>query len=166
MSTINPVITNQTVQNPNFKGERKTKLVSVSQGDGYEARVYETEASTGKKWGVGIASYFVPGLGQAINGQWGKAAGFFGGSILSGVLAYTGAMKPLIDMAKSDILESVKNGKQLPKSSKGGVPLMVIGVLGTIGTTIWSIVDAVKNAKSETTQIIPKNNTQNVNKVV
>ena len=43
---------------------------------------------------------------------------------------------------------------------------MVIGVLGAIGTTIWSIVDAVKNAKSETTQIIPKNNTQNVNKVV
>ena len=161
MSTINPVITNQTVQNPNFKGERKTRLVSVSQGDGYEARVYETDASTGKKWGVGIASYFVPGLGQAINGQWGKAAGFFGGNVLSCLLATI----PLMNIAKADMYGIIKNGKPMPGTSKSGVPLMAIGVLGAIGTSIWSIVDAVKNAKTETTQIIPKNNTQNVNKV-
>ncbi len=137
---VNPVITSQAVQNPNFKGERKTKLVSVSQGDGYEARVYETEALTGKKWGVGIASYFIPGLGQAINGQWGKAAGFFGGSVLSG--GYVG----------------------LGIIAKERVPI-AMGGLAALGITIWSIVDAVKNAKSETTQIIPKNNTQNVNMV-
>ena len=147
MSTINPVITNQTVQNTNFKGERKTRLVSVSQGDGYEARVYETDASTGKKWGVGIASYFLPGLGQAINGQWGKAAGFFGGYLFSGILT------------------SISLSKMTFNHSKSGALTALIGGLGAIGTCIWSIVDAVKNAKSETTQIIPKNNTQNVNKV-
>lgn len=45
------------------------------------------EASGGKKWGVGLGSFFLPGLGQAINGQWGKAAGFFGGSIAATVVA-------------------------------------------------------------------------------
>ena len=44
---------------------------------------YKTEASKGKKWGVGIASAFISGLGQAINGEWGKALAFFGGSILA-----------------------------------------------------------------------------------
>lgn len=44
------------------------------------------EASTGKKWGVGLASAFLTGSGQAINGQWGKAAGFFGGAIGAGML--------------------------------------------------------------------------------
>lgn len=42
------------------------------------------DASTGKKWGVGLGSFFLPGLGQAINGQWLKAAGFFGGSLVAG----------------------------------------------------------------------------------
>ena len=44
------------------------------------------EASTGKKWGVGIASFMVPGLGQAINGDWGKGLAFFGGALLAGML--------------------------------------------------------------------------------
>lgn len=74
------------------------------------------EASTGKKWGVGIASAFVPGLGQGINGQWGKAAGFFFGSMAAGIMA---SSIPFI-----------------------GFPL-------GLGLGIWSIVDAVKNAKSD-----------------
>lgn len=77
MSAITPIGVNSQVQSPNFKGERKTRLVSVSQRDGYEARVYETDASEGKKWVLGFASGIVPGLGQAINGQWGKSIGFF-----------------------------------------------------------------------------------------
>ena len=45
---------------------------------------YRSEASSGKKWGVGIASACISGLGQAINGEWGKALAFFGGSLLAG----------------------------------------------------------------------------------
>ena len=30
--------------------------------------IYQEEASAGKKWGVGIASFFIPGLGQALFG--------------------------------------------------------------------------------------------------
>ena len=141
MTAITPVNINSQVHNSDFKGRKKTRLVSVSQGEGYETRVYETEASTGKKWGVGIASYFIPGLGQAINGQWGKAVGFFGTYVLGGVLACAG-------LAKSG-------------ASKGGLGMVALGVASSLGASIWSIVDAVKSARTEITQIISKNNLSN-----
>ncbi len=96
--------------------------------DHYEY-TFKDEASTGKKWGVGIASAFIGGLGQAINGQWGKAAGFFAGTLATGFL--TKVNKPL-------------------------------GFISGLGVEIWSIVDAVKNAGGEYTQIVPKNQTMNI----
>jgi TM2 domain-containing membrane protein YozV len=39
------------------------------------------EASTGKKVGLGIASWILPGLGQCINGQAGKGLAFFAGAV-------------------------------------------------------------------------------------
>ncbi|MBQ7449894.1 hypothetical protein IJS77_00630 [bacterium] len=44
----------------------------------------EKQNNTSKKVGVTIASALIPGLGQAINGEWGKAAGFFFGTIAAG----------------------------------------------------------------------------------
>ena len=73
------------------------------------------EASTAKKWGVGIASCVIPGLGQLINGDVAKGAGFFCGATALGALTYVGC------------------------------PYLVIP---SLGLGIWSIVDAVKNAKS------------------
>lgn len=96
--------------------------------DRYEYTIKD-EASSGKKWGVGIGSFFLPGLGQAINGQWGKAASMFGGACI----AY---------------------GLQI----KGKSPTNMIGALGYLGMTVWSIIDAVKNASSKTKQIVPKEN--------
>ena len=113
----------------NFKANT-TRLVSIERHPDYEARTYELEASTGKKWGVGLASFFVTGLGQAINGSWGKAAGFFFSSILLALIsAFTVGRNKLI---------------------------AAISGTGAIGISIWSIIDAVKNAKSETVQIIPR----------
>ena len=40
------------------------------------------EAPAEKKLLSGLCSFFIPGLGQAINGQWGKAVGFLLGSII------------------------------------------------------------------------------------
>lgn len=117
------------VSNVNFKAQQRTKLIGVERYPDYEVRKYETEATTGKKWGVGFASYFVPGLGQAINGQWVKAAGFFFGTYGAYASMIMGAKKPF---------------------------LAIPGLLAGIGLDIWSIVNAVKNAKSEETQIIPK----------
>lgn len=78
------------------------------------------EASTGKKWGVGIASGFIPGLGQAINGEWGKAAGFFFGGI--------GAQFLTAKLTKNNIC----------------------GLIAGSCMSILSIVDAVKNVKPKT----------------
>ena len=110
-------------QNPYYKG----KLVSVKQFPDYEERKYEQEASTGKKWGVGIASAFITGLGQVINGDWGKAAGFFFGEMAVGYAA---------------------------KAVAGKAGMWI----ASVGIGIWSIVDAVKSAKSTVTEIVPHSN--------
>ena len=93
--------------------------------------VYETDGSTGKKWGVGIASAFVPGLGQAINGQWGKGFAFLAGAVLPQIIGGVAGI-----------------------SGKAGTA--ILGGLVSVGVGIWSIVDAVKGAKSTETVIMPK----------
>ena len=112
------------VNNPNFRSRIDSPLKSVQKFPDYEVRTYETEGSTGKKWGVGIASALISGLGQAINGDWGKAAGFFFGTIIAGKLGKVVAGEP---------------GK----------------MVGAAAVGIWSVIDAVKSAKSTTTQVVP-----------
>ena len=95
-----------------FKGDEKADSFDKTAS----TQNVKKAASTGKKWGVGIASFFLTGLGQAINGQWGKAAGFFFGAVAIGALV--GPVAPAL--------------------------AIMIGA----GMSILSIVDAVKNAKS------------------
>ena len=80
--------------------------------------------------GVGLASTFVPGLGQVINNDWGKGVTFFAGNI---------ALQSLYLLALL----------------RGGMPSPLAG-LGGLGLGIWSIVDAVKNSRTEIKQIILK----------
>lgn len=110
---------------PAFKGKAPVLVETRRNGD-VEERRYEVEASTGKKWGVGIASFFISGLGQAINGDWGKAAGFFIGSVVTTVAA-----------------------------TRGKLATALVAGLASLGITVASIVDAVKNAKSTEVQIVP-----------
>ena len=72
------------------------------------------KASGAKKFGVGLASAFLPGLGQAVNGQWGKGLAFFFGTGVAGAAAMLAGP---------------------------------VGLAAYAGVGIWSIVDAVKNAK-------------------
>ncbi len=92
-----------------------TLELNNAQNVSQEVEALKNQATTGKKWGVGIASGLIPGLGQAINGQWGKAAGFLAGALAASFV---------------------------PKN------LVVKGIAG-LAVGIWSIVDAVKNAKSK-----------------
>ena len=116
----------------------------VDRGNYYE-KTYTSEATKGKKWGVGLASAFVPGLGQAINGQWGKGIGFFLGT---GALYAAGMASGIIGMG----------GKNPAK----GIGAMFALSAGCLGLGIASIVDAVKNAKSEVKQIVPKEESKKV----
>lgn len=119
---ISPVSCNYSNNAIAFKA-REPKLVDVIKHENFEERKYETEASTGKKWGVGIASGCISGLGQAINGQWGKAVGFFLGACAAGAVV----------------------GKFF-----GLAGAFLVG----LGIRAFSAIDAVKNAKSTTTEIL------------
>ncbi len=132
--SIQPITSNYCNAAPVFKGTKAPVLVDVRRNGDVEERHYETEASTGKKWGVGIASSFVTGLGQAVNGDWGKAAGFFFSALGLGAISYA-------------IVRAGKHGL-----GRG------LAVIGGLGLNIASIVDAVKNAKSTQVQIVPVEN--------
>lgn len=84
-----------------------------------ESTKYPQEASTGKKIGVGIASWFVPGLGQFINNDTKKGLAMFGAWAI---------IRIIINSTKTrNVLEILR--------------------LVNFGIGIYSIVDAVKNAK-------------------
>ena len=84
---------------------------------------YEVKATTGKKWAVGLASAWCPGLGQAINGQWGKGFAY--------LLGY-GALL----------------GTSYATTLTGKIGVGLASALGALGVVISSVVNAVKNAKS------------------
>ncbi len=86
------------------------------------------ESSTAKKIGTGIASFICPGLGQLVNGQGGKAAKFFFGTV--GV----------------DILTGVGVGAIYLLNPPVALGISAIGALAHIGVAFTSVYDAVKNA--------------------
>ena len=75
---------------------------------------------------LGIASYFVPGLGQAVAGEWGRGLCFFGGCMLGGIVPAA-----LIGYNDGAFLEA-------------GLLLYITGYLTC---EIWSTCDAVRVAK-------------------
>ena len=119
VASVTAVTPNMTSQQVTFQPKEVREFP-----DRYEY-VYETPATSGRKWGVGIASGLIVGLGQMINGDWTKGLAMLGGAILSQLL--------------------LKN---------------TFGNLAAFGIGIYSIVDAVKNAKSKTTQVVPKQGNQ------
>lgn len=54
IAAINPV----SLQNVNFRANTNQQTTKNSQD--YQVLTYETEGSTGKKWGVGTASFLSP----------------------------------------------------------------------------------------------------------
>lgn len=119
----------------------------------------EVEATTAKKWGVGVASV-LPGLGQAINGQWGKAVGFVLGTgglaavSLRSIADSQLLLNNFIRKSTPEILKKLetegisKLAPDLASKVRGKVALGLAAALGVIGLVVTSIVDAVKNAKS------------------
>lgn len=75
---------------------------------------------TAKKWGVGIASFALPGVGQIVNSEVGKGLAMLIPAVILGGIT---------------------------KVSKGGT--QIISALATIGLAVYSIIDAVKNVKPD-----------------
>lgn len=130
---------------------------------GKENETGEKRSLAGKKWGVGIASFLCPGLGQLANGQVGRAfstfftwAGFaiittIGAKLASDSTTYIQKSEKKIEkgLNKLTSLPNFENLKFNQKTPKGAIALTVIGVIGALVTKIYSIVDAVKQAKPD-----------------
>lgn len=100
---------------------------------------------TAKKWGVGIASFALPGTGQLINGQVTKGLGLFGLYLGSGLLAGLGLSNRSFMNFSPTNLTKLKSSS----ASKGGTALMAAGTIGALVTKVYSIVNAVNNTKPD-----------------
>lgn len=92
---------------------------------------------------AGIASFFIPGLGQMMSGETQRGLAFLGGYTGCMVLYSIGAVTFLDNAYTYNYDGSFNNDS---RSTAGG-GLMLVGILGAVAVEIWSIVDAVQVAK-------------------
>lgn len=93
--------------------------------------------------GSGIASFFIPGLGEIINGQTGRGLLFLGADLASAI--FLGA---IISNAAYEEFDPVTDTKTIKVDLSGESAAMVLGVLaGRTILNIWSIFDAAHIAK-------------------
>lgn len=129
INTRQNIISNNKTRSPKFVtfGEHENKdEIEISKKDeitdNIENPIEDTskKASTAKKWGVGLASFFTPGAGQFVNNEVNKGFAMLIPAIALFILS---------------------------KLSKGGVTWILS--LAGLGLAIFSTVDAVKNVKPD-----------------
>lgn len=101
----------------------------------------------------GVASLFIPGLGQMVSGEVGRGFGFLGGSIGCGILASVG----------SSIFIASNSYYYSDTPSTSGLGLMLLGLGGMVVVDIWAIVDAVRVAKVNNMYIQDMRNSSRIN---
>ncbi len=82
---------------------------------------------------AGVLSGVMPGLGQFYCRQWGKGAGFLVGMLVAD--AGTGMTRTVLDVLQSG---------QLPQD----LTLFLIGALVVLAIAAWSVIDAVRTART------------------
>lgn len=90
----------------------------------------------------GVASFFIPGLGQMISGEVGRGFAFLGGATLCGVVSTVGLTRFVLANAE---YQNNSYGNQNVRTD--GIGMFLLGLGGMLVVDIWSIVDAVKVAK-------------------
>jgi hypothetical protein len=82
---------------------------------------------------AGVLSGILPGLGQFYCRRWGKGAGFLVGMLVAD--AGTGMTQAVLDMLRSG---------RLPQD----LTMFLIGSLLVLAIAVWSVVDAVRTART------------------
>jgi len=82
----------------------------------------------------GVASFFMPGLGQILLGETSRGVAFIGGGALCGSVMLGGALVYSVEMMAGDV------------PVYGGL-MMLIGGVSYFAIDLWSVVDAVNVAK-------------------
>jgi len=90
---------------------------------------------------AGVASYFIPGLGQMICDEDSRGLAFLGGYVGCFALMTWGYTEMYVS-----IVDNLENSTYTPSTMKGSEK-MALGVAGMLGIGLWSIVDAVHVAK-------------------
>ena len=121
----NFVLVQQKPSLPAIRSERYRDLRKTYDVSGYSYH-YNDRNSPG--W-CGVASAFIPGLGQAINNEWGRAAGFFFPNLVLNTIWMRG------------IWYSYRYDYNFPAEWSWGI------LLAALTVDIWSIVDAVQVTK-------------------
>ncbi|HHT22293.1 MAG TPA: hypothetical protein GXZ87_03120 [Bacteroidales bacterium] len=101
---------------------------------------------------AGVASYFLPGLGQIVSGETLRGLAFMGGELL----AYSTFISGVITVTSN----TIRYDEPMPYGSTSypnrqynqfwqntGQAMIITGIVGMIGIHIWNIVDAVQVAK-------------------
>lgn len=103
----------------------------------YDPHYYLPEAGDpySRGW-AGVASFFIPGLGQAICGEWARGLCFVAGNIGLSVLLLT-----TVNYVGSNYNVETRQG------AEGASAFTVCIGLGAVALDVWSIVDAVQVAK-------------------
>ncbi len=86
----------------------------------------------------GIASFFIPGLGQCVDGEWGRGIGFFAANLGINVVVL-GSLVAIGSYNNENTDELGGDG--------GAVALLCGALLGQAVLYIWNICDAVRVAK-------------------
>ena len=94
---------------------------------------------------AGVASFFVPGLGQVLSGEYLRGASFFGGYAGFTMVYTSGAVR-----AKKNIWKANKDDE--------GFLQMLVGMGGMVSVQIWSAVDALKVSKINNLSFRDKHN--------
>lgn len=129
-----------------FSGENtsssRNASASVSPGMPYRQikRIYSPknyihdESDSYSPFWSGVASFFVPGLGQGICGEWGRGLGILAGQLGCVTLSYVGINA---------------GAKQSDAGKSPDVPysIALAALIGTLGIEIWNVFDAAKVAK-------------------
>lgn len=95
--------------------------------------------------GMGVASFFIPGLGQMISGEVGRGFAWFGGYMGGIVVAYSGLLIGLASIEDATYPGHTSYSRHA--AGTAGTIMMVAGMTGAITVHILSIIDAVKVAK-------------------
>lgn len=92
-------------------------------------------------WVAGIASYFLPGLGQMVSGETGRGFAFMGGVATSYLVMFVGVASIGDDYYYDGYYHNGSSNSTL-------APVLILaGLFSAAGISIWSIFDAVKVAK-------------------
>lgn len=91
---------------------------------------------------MGVASFFIPGLGQMISGEFGRGVAWLGGYLGCGIVGGIGTGMMAATMQTDANGEVTATG-----TTKAGSALVIAAAIGAITVNIISICDAVKVSK-------------------